>query len=372
MKIVVGVATDVGRVREGNEDSYLVDPPLFAVADGMGGARGGEVASQLALETIETLAQAGQGTLAEQVVEANHAVFERSQEDRSVSGMGTTLTAVRMIDGVAHLAHVGDSRAYLMRGGAMRRLTEDHTLVNRMVKAGEITPDEADVHPHRNVLTRVLGTEPEVRVDVQEVPLMGGDRLLICSDGLFAMVNEDQIQAIIETEPDTQKAADRLVRAANRAGGVDNITVVVLDAEADAADELPPGETGATGGGTGDATGLGRPRLGRWIAGAVLVLVVLAAVGAVARGYVDRQWYVGIADGHVAVYQGVPAQPLGIHLSHVVVVTELNADAVQRLELYRSLPDGISANDRADADQIVTQIRKDLKAANATKGVGGP
>jgi PPM family protein phosphatase len=367
MNIVVGVATDVGRVREGNEDSYLVDPPLFAVADGMGGARGGEVASQLALETIETLARAGQGTLVEQVTQANHAVFERSQEDRSVSGMGTTLTAVRVVDGVAHLAHVGDSRAYLMRGGALRRLTDDHTLVNRMVKAGEITPDEADVHPHRNVLTRVLGTEPEVRVDLQEVPLMGGDRLLICSDGLFAMVNEDQIQAIMETEPDAQKAADRLVRAANRAGGVDNITVVVLDAEADAADELPPGEAGG-----GEGAPAGRRRLWRWIGGAVLALVVLVAVGAVARAYVDRQWYVGVSDGHVAIYQGVPAQPLGIHLSHAVVVTELSADAVQRLELYRTLPDGISANDRADADQIVTQIRKDLKAANATKGVGGP
>jgi PPM family protein phosphatase len=372
MKILVGVATDVGRVREGNEDSYLVDPPLYAVADGMGGARGGEVASQLALETIEGMAQAGEGTLAEQVTEANHAVFARSQEDRSVSGMGTTLTAVHVVDGVGNVAHVGDSRAYLLRGGAMRRLTDDHTLVNRMVKAGEITADEAEVHPHRNVLTRVLGTEPEVQVDVQEVPLMDGDRMLLCSDGLFAMVNEEQIQAIVETEPDPQRAADRLVRAANRAGGIDNITVVVLDAQDGDAGENPAPSASEPASAQEEDGGIRRRRAIRWIAGAVLALVVLVAVWAVARSYIDRQWYVGVSDGRVAIYQGVPAQPLGIHLSHVVVVTELDATAIQRLEYYKTLSDGISANDQADAENIVTQMRKDLKAAGGTKGVGGP
>ncbi len=129
----------------------------------MGGHRGGEVASQLALETVESLAKEGTGTLADQVKEANRVVFDRSQSDRAVTGMGTTLTATRIVDGAARLAHVGDSRAYLLRAGAFRQLTEDHTLVNRMVKAGEITADEADVHPHRNVLTRALGTEPDVR-----------------------------------------------------------------------------------------------------------------------------------------------------------------------------------------------------------------
>ena len=232
MKVDAGVATDLGKVREGNEDSYLVDPPLFlyAVADGMGGHRGGEVASHLALETVESLGRAGAGTLADHVHEANRAVFERSQHDRRVTGMGTTLTAARIVDGAVYLAHVGDSRAYLLRAGAFRQLTEDHTLVNRMVKAGEITAAEADVHPHRNVLTRALGTEPDVEVDEDEVALMDGDRLLLCSDGLFGMVTEDQIQAIFENEPDPQHAADRLVRAANRAGGVDNITALVLDA----------------------------------------------------------------------------------------------------------------------------------------------
>jgi hypothetical protein len=285
--------------------------------------------------------------------------------------MGTTLTAVRVVDGVGHLAHVGDSRAYLARGGALRRLTDDHTLVNRMVKAGEISPDEADVHPHRNVLTRVLGTEPEVRVDVQEIPLMDGDRLLLCSDGLFGMVNEDQIQAIVETEPDPQKAADQLVRAANRAGGIDNITVVVLDAEGDG-ETATYDQVGIVERTSEDIGTYRRRRVLKWTGGLVLALVVILAGWAIARSYIDRQWYVGVADGSVAVYQGVPAQPLGIHLSHVVVVTGLDAAAVQRLELYKTLPDGISANDQADAEHIVAQMRLDLKAASSTKGVGGP
>ena len=160
---------------------------------------------------------------------ANRAVFERSISDRKVSGMGTTLTATTVDEQGAHLGHVGDSRAYLLRAGALRQLTDDHTLVNRMVKAGEITPQEAGTHPHRNVLTRSIGTEPEVVVDENDVPLIDGDRLLLCSDGLTGMVTEPQIQAILETTPDPQEAADRLIKAANRAGGIDNITVVILD-----------------------------------------------------------------------------------------------------------------------------------------------
>ena len=155
MRVVVGVATDIGRVRERNEDSYLVEPPLYAVADGMGGARGGAVASSLALDTVEELFRGGKASLAEMIRSANRAVFERSISDRKVSGMGTTFTATTVDEQGAHLGHVGDSRAYLLRAGALRQLTDDHTLVNRMVKAGEITPQEAGTHPHRNVLTRI-------------------------------------------------------------------------------------------------------------------------------------------------------------------------------------------------------------------------
>ena len=363
MRIEQGVATDIGRVRDGNEDSYLVDPPLFAVADGMGGHRGGEVASHLALETVEALAHDGKGTLADQVHEANRAVFARSQEDRAVTGMGTTVTAAKVVDDVVHLAHVGDSRAYLLRAGDLRRLTEDHTLVNRMVKAGEITPAEAEVHPHRNVLTRALGTEPDVEVDTDEVALMDGDRIVLCSDGLFGMVNEEQIQAILETEPDPQKGADRLVRAANRAGGVDNITVVILDAHDDGSppSATPPAHV---------APPERRRRVGRWIAGIVVLIVVLVAAWSLTKAYIDRQWYVGVSGTDVAIFQGVPAQPLGIHLSHVVEVTRLPAADVQKLELYKTLPQGISANSQADASAIVLQMAKDVKAAHGVKPIG--
>ena len=230
MRLRVGVATDIGRVREKNEDSYLVEEPLFAVADGMGGHKGGDVASQLALETIEGEPAAD---LAQRLRDANAAVFERSQSDRSVTGMGTTVTAV-VVEGTSALfAHVGDSRAYLLRAGDLRQLTDDHTLVARMVKTGEITEAEAEVHPHRSVLTRALGTEPDVIVDEFDVALTDGDRLLLCSDGLTGMVTEEQIVAILSAAPDPQDAANRLVRAANRAGGVDNITVVVIDVEAE-------------------------------------------------------------------------------------------------------------------------------------------
>jgi serine/threonine protein phosphatase PrpC len=362
MRIERGIATDIGRVRERNEDSFLVEPPLFAVADGMGGHRGGEVASHLALETVETLAREGMGSLADQVQQANRAVYTQSQRDKAVTGMGTTLTAARLEGGSAQLAHVGDSRAYLIRAGVMRRLTEDHTLVNRMVKAGEISAEEAEVHPHRNVLTRSLGTEPEIDVDTDEVPLLDGDRILLCSDGLFAMVREEQIQAICETEPDPQKAADKLVRAANRAGGVDNITVLVLDIH----DDGDPGEA-AEGVAATEPAGRHR-RLTRWLVGALVAVVVLGAAWTFGHAYIDRQWYVGQSGTSVAIYQGVPAQPLGFHLSHVVLVTRLPADKVAALELYRNLAQGISANSRTDADAIVQQMQQDLKAASGGGG----
>jgi serine/threonine protein phosphatase PrpC len=382
MRIEAGVATDIGRVRDGNEDAYLVEPPLYAVADGMGGHRGGEVASQLALETVEDLFQRGKGTLDEQVREANRAVFQRSSRDRKVAGMGTTLTAALLDGDGIRLAHVGDSRAYLVRAGAVRRLTEDHTLVNRMIRAGEITADEAEIHPHRNVLTRSLGTEPEVEIDVDRIGLLDGDRLLLCSDGLTGMVTEDQIAAILEATPSPQDAADRLVRAANRAGGVDNITVIVLDVKDD---EVGTGDGGtpaaATTPGGGVASGdRGRPpgddrrrRLIRSAVVAAVVVVVLVAAFAGLRAYLDGQWYVGVANGHVAVYRGIPAEILGYSLSSVNLETAIAADEVQALPIYANLSEGINANGRDDALAIVDQIRRDLRRqARLERGTKGP
>ena len=384
MRVVVGVATDIGRVRERNEDSYLVEPPLYAVADGMGGARGGAVASSLALDTVEELLRGGKASLAEMIRSANRAVFERSISDRKVSGMGTTLTATTVDEQGAHLGHVGDSRAYLLRAGALRQLTDDHTLVNRMVKAGEITAAEAGTHPHRNVLTRSIGTEPEVVVDENDVPLIDGDRLLLCSDGLTGMVTEPQIQAILETTPDPQEAADRLIKAANRAGGIDNITVVILDIHEGAEDASaePPGR-GAEASRSADpeersraaaSTAIVGTQRGRrpsaatikkWAIRTGVVVIAALAVFFAVRVYLDRQWYVGESNGNVAVFQGIPATIGGLHFSHVELETDIPVADVAALPQYPALADGITANDREEALGIVEQIRTDLSDASA-------
>ena len=365
MSVEVGFATDIGKVREGNEDSLLVDPPLYAVADGMGGARGGEVASRIAVETLEELSHKGDGSLRDHVRRANELVFERSTTDRRVAGMGTTLTAVVIEGGAAHLAHVGDSRAYLLRAGDLRQLTDDHTLVQRMVRAGEITRDEAEVHPHRNVIIRALGIEPEVEVDETTVALLDGDRILLCSDGLTAMVAEQQVQAILETEPDPKRAADRLVRSANRAGGVDNITVVVIDVQDVAGDE----ESEARGSGARDrspgsrlraaASGRG-PQARRWALRGGVALLVLAVLIVALRVYADRQWYVGESEGHVAVFQGIPAEIGGFRFSHIAVeFPDLQASAVEQSPLYTDLASGITVDSREEALAIVAQMRSD-------------
>jgi protein phosphatase len=358
MRIDIGSATDIGRVRERNEDALLVLPPLFAVADGMGGHRGGQVASQVALETMEQL-EADGGALAEHVRSANRAVWDRAETDEQLSGMGTTLTAVRLDGDAIALVHVGDSRAYLLRNGALRQLTTDHTLVDRMVKSGEITEAEADAHPHKNVLTRAIGTEPDVEVDERSIALEDGDRLLLCSDGLTGMVAEDQIQAILEESPSPQDAAGRLVRAANRAGGVDNISVVVLEAH---------GEGGGGGGG-----GVGRPgaasrpfdrrSVGRWALRIGLPLLVIVALVVGARWYVDRQWYVATNDGSVAIFQGVPLTIIGYDLGHPYLTYEdLPAAEVDDLPAY-DLSGGVSFGSLEEAEAHVDQIREDLEEA---------
>lgn len=229
MELRVAARTDVGRVREGNEDAFLIRHPIYAIADGMGGHLGGEVASKLAVDTVAGLAASGT-PLAERIAEANLAVLERSKSDRAVAGMGTTFTGVELADGVAHVAHVGDSRAYLFRSGTLEALTEDHTLVHELVRSGEIDEAAARTHPQRSVILRCVGTEPTVVVDEGRVDLHTGDRLLLCSDGLTEMLDDAAVASLLgETAGDPDAAAERLVAAANDAGGSDNITVIVLD-----------------------------------------------------------------------------------------------------------------------------------------------
>ena len=354
MRIEAGYATDIGRMRERNEDSVLVDPPLYAVADGMGGHRGGQVASQVALETMEQLASDVAGSLAEHVRRANRAVWDRSAEDERLSGMGTTLTAARIDGTSALLAHVGDSRAYLMRDGDLRQLTADHTLVARMVRSGEITAAEADVHPHKNVLTRALGTDAEVEVDEETISLSDGDRLLLCSDGLTGMVTEDQIQAILENSDDPQRAADQLVRAANRAGGVDNISVVVLDAVGEGDEAARPARSVAP----------SRRTMLRWGLRAGLTILILAVLLFGARWWLDRQWYVGPEGGSVAVFQGIPLTIFGYELGQSVEIYEdLPTTEVRELESYPTFDEGIAVADREEGLTLVEQIAQDLRAA---------
>jgi len=254
----VASLSDTGRRRLRNEDAYVCDPPLFAIADGMGGAQAGEIASRLAATAIAERARGvqGEGAVAGLVQAANARVYRRALEDPAAAGMGTTVT-VGLFDGESGtitIGHVGDSRAYRIREGRLEQLTADHSLVAELVRTGRLTPEQAAEHPHRSVITRAVGTEPNVDVDTFTIEAAPGDLYLLCSDGLTDMVDDAEILAIAgaaEHVPET--VARLLVDAANHAGGVDNITVVAFefvegepgpdspDEEA-VADETPPAQ----------------------------------------------------------------------------------------------------------------------------------
>lgn len=225
-------ASDTGRKRRRNEDSYVVAPPLFAVADGMGGAQAGEIASKLAaaaLEDTDSGALSGEDRVTSLIQEANRRVYERSNEDPNASGMGTTITVALVEDSGVTIGHVGDSRAYRYREGSIEQITEDHSLVNELMKSGKLSPEEAETHPQRSVITRALGTDPDVDVDAFTVEAHTGDVFLLCSDGLTTMVDDDDILGVLEKyHDDLDRATKSLVSAANRGGGEDNITVIAF------------------------------------------------------------------------------------------------------------------------------------------------
>ena len=234
MKYQWAAATHPGRVRNNNEDSYAPEasgagdgPVLLMVADGMGGAIGGEIASQLAVEHAAT----GSGLPIERVMRANQAVVDRTLSDPGLAGMGTTLTLAELgPDAVIRLAHVGDSRAYLWREGGLKQITDDHTVVAEQLAAGHISPTDAATHPQRSMLTRVLGISTDLEVDSLSTGTSAGDRLLICSDGLTNMVEDEQIADLL-SRGTPEEAVWALIEEANRAGGHDNVTVVVVDVE---------------------------------------------------------------------------------------------------------------------------------------------
>jgi PPM family protein phosphatase len=249
-----------GRRRRRNEDSYVIAPPLFAVADGMGGARAGEIASRLAAAAVREEG-GGSADVVELIQEANRRVFERARDDASASGMGTTMTVALVEADHVTIGHVGDSRAYRLRDNALEQLTEDHSLVAELVRSGKLSPEEAESHPQRSVITRALGTEPDVDADTFTVEAHPGDVFLLCSDGLTTMVEDDHIVEVVNRHRgDLERAAKQLIADANRSGGEDNVTVVffemvaegdtarmpAVDAEEDTlteADEVPVVET---------------------------------------------------------------------------------------------------------------------------------
>ena len=231
--------SDPGRRRRRNEDAYVISPPLFAVADGMGGAQAGELASRIAVEAMgEETATPGEERVLTLIREANRRVFARSSEDASASGMGTTMTAALVCeDGQVTIGHVGDSRAYLLREGRLEQLTEDHSLVAELVRTGKLSAEEAERHPQRSVITRALGTDAEVDVDTFTVEAQAGDLFLLCSDGLTSMLDDEEILRTVEdADGDLESAAQGLIRKANRGGGEDNITVVFFELAEDGAE----------------------------------------------------------------------------------------------------------------------------------------
>jgi PPM family protein phosphatase len=355
--------TDTGRKRRHNEDAFFAEPPLFAVADGMGGAQAGELASSLAAAALKDSQKPGAGgeeRVDELIQQANRRVYERQSQDAAASGMGTTMTVALVEDGRVAFGHVGDSRAYLIRGGGLEQLTEDHSLVAELVRSGRLSPEEAEGHPQRSVITRALGTDPDVDVDTFSVETKPGDLFLICSDGLTSMVDDETILAeVARNRGDLKGAAKALVRAANRGGGEDNITVVFFEIGSEDDLEhtvtLPPREDGADSEAepeddtldeldrvpavqTVDGDGRGRrdePRgPGRRLLVATLALTLLVGASGFVVWGLWRSHFVGAeANGHVAVYQGVPWNIVGnVHLYRATYVSPLLAAQLSRAE----------------------------------------
>src|SRR5262245_8779663 len=328
--------TDTGRQRHANEDSYYAKAPLFAVADGMGGAQAGEVASRIAAGTFERGLgnddESAEGQLEEIAQQANRRIHRLAQEDSSRAGMGTTLTAALVHDDEVAFGHVGDSRAYLLRNGKLKRLTKDHSLVEELRRQGRLTEEQAEEHPQRSIITRALGPEPSVNVDTMTFPARDGDVFLLCSDGLTTMVSDDEIREILVNSRSLRTAVNKLVDAANRGGGRDNITAVAFrlaDAESKEAEEgatlisRTAEHAGLTSERVRAATdrlrGQGpmpapsrRRRALKWAAAvAVIAAVVLAAVL-----FVRSIYFLGTdSQGNVAVYRGLPYElPFGVTL----------------------------------------------------------
>jgi protein phosphatase len=385
--------TDTGRQRKANEDAYFARSPLFAVADGMGGAQAGEVASRTATEVLEHGLPDGPGSAEERlaglVAEANARIHELGSTDRERQGMGTTMTAAYVGEEDVAVAHVGDSRMYRLRDGELEKLTEDHTLVAELERQGKITQEEAGRHPQRSIITRALGPEGEVAVDHHTWPARSGDVYLICSDGLM-MFAEEQIGDILRTEGDLRRAARSLVDAANAAGGRDNITVVLFrveDVAARVATEEQPTGVGMAAPRAQEVrhavaaeqerdpavatavrpraprapapAGAGKPR-SPWrrrvtaatLIGLLIVVPVIIGVSIAVRSV----YFVGTDNrGFVAVYQGLPYDlPAGVHLYREQFVSGVSAAALTPPRRKALLDHKLRSQN--DANDLVKQL----------------
>lgn len=341
-----GSRTEIGNVREHNEDSLTVLPPLFAVADGMGGHEAGEVASEITINTLNDLApqSADAEALARAVVAANLNVIKAPSQGVGREGMGTTLTAAILEKERLVIAQVGDSRAYLLHNGSLQQLTRDHSLMADMIEAGQLTEAEARVHPNRSVITRAIGSDPHMQPDLYELNVETGDRLLLCSDGICGMIEDHEIASIMRQAPSAQSCADQLVEAALAAGGFDNATAVVVDVEGFKAVREKK-----------------QARKSKALAIGVIVCLLAALACAVFAGYyyVNNSAYLIEKDGKVAVYRGLNEELFGIPLSNLeytsgVEVDKLNPGVANRIK------EGMAVGSLEEANNLITTYQQEI------------
>ncbi len=355
--------TDVGRTRTGNEDSLLIEPPLYAVADGMGGHRAGEIASRVALDELFATAPGhlDAKALGRAVRSANRAVIAAADKSRTRTGMGTTLTAA-MIDGThIAIAHVGDSRAYLMTGERLTRLTDDHSMVADLMRQGSLTEEEARFHPQRSVITRALGSDSSMVADVFEVDGSPGDRLLLCTDGLTGMLADERIAEILLAERQPERAVRTLVDAANRAGGYDNVTAIVVDLTSTSASDYEPNRGSAASGRRNAARLL-------WVVAAAALLS--AAVWG-AYSYSRSRAYLVDEGGVVTVYRGVPGSFAGVSLRWRVGATGIPVGSLDPPVALR-LKEGIPFAGVAAAQRRVEELRSSMSPSGSPDATVSP
>ncbi len=337
-----GSRTNVGLIRDHNEDSLTVTPPLFAVADGMGGHAAGEVASEIAIQTLLACAPhtADSDELAQAVVEANRAVIKAANEGLGRRGMGTTVTAAVLDGPDLVIAQVGDSRAYLLHDDRLQGITRDHSLMAELIDSGKITPSQAKTHPQRSVITRALGSDPNTVPDIYEITVEEGDRLLLCSDGLSGMVDDDVLESTLVRVGNPQKCADLLVEEALAAGGHDNVTAIVVDVTVDGAKRA-------------FWTAL-RGRLAAVLGGLALI-AILAGTVVGATTYLNHVAFLTAEDGQVIIYRGLPGSFMGVQTWQLERETgvsvddlDLPATTVSRLE-----EEGIRTDSVQDAEELL-------------------